>query len=84
MKAAVVCCYLHTTGLVLLICMKSHQAKLIEVCEQSPGVYVSQAAPDLQVCECSQKHLKATKEVREREREWAQAIGHASIKFPLL
>lgn len=54
------------TGLVLLICVMYYQAKLIEVCKQSPGVDVSQAGPRLQACERSRKHLRATKEVRQR------------------
>lgn len=58
----------------VLICIMSHQAKLIEVCKQPPGVDISQAVSHLQVCECSRKHLKVTKT---SEREQAQA----SIEF---
>lgn len=68
MKVAVACNYLHNTykitGFLLLICIMSHQAKLIEVCKHSPGVNISQAVPHLQVCQGSEKHLKATKGVR--------------------
>ncbi len=56
----------------------SHQAKLIEVCKQPPGVDISQAGPHLQVCQHRQKHLKATKKSK---REKAQPICCASIEF---
>ena len=93
-KAATVCKYLHnvpkTRGKQLsLICITSHQAKLVEVCEQPPGVDVIQAVGRLQVRECRRKHLNATKKSekereREREREridYYQDICCASIKF---
>ncbi len=70
--------HLKLAGLVLLICIMSHQAQLIEVSKQPPGVDISQAVPHLQVCECSQKHLKATKE---SGREWAPALCCACIEF---
>ena len=53
------------TGLMLRISMVSHQAELIEVCKQPPGLDVGQAVRHLKVCECSQKHLKATKSPKE-------------------
>lgn len=79
MKAALVIIdktRLKLTGLVLFICIRSHQAKLIKVCKQPPGVDISQAVPHVQVGEGSQKHLKATKQ---SEKEKAQAICCASI-----
>lgn len=60
-----------------LICIMSHQAKLIEVRKQPPGVDIGQAAPHLQVCECRQKHLKDTKKLRED----APAIFCAGLTF---
>lgn len=66
-----------------LICIVSHQAELVEVCEQPPGVDVDQAVRRLQVRECRREHLSATKK-RERERErtdYYQDICCARIKF---
>lgn len=81
MEAADVCNYLHNTGFVLLICIMSHQAKLIEVCKHSPGVNIGQVVPHLQVCQGSEKHLKAIKDVR-----WWMCSGYKqhSILHPLL
>lgn len=50
------------------ICMLSHQAKLIEVGIQPPGINISQAVPHLQVCQCSWKHLKATQKPERQKR----------------
>lgn len=53
------------TGRMLRISMVSHQAELIEVCKQPPGLDVGQAVCHLKVCECSQKDLKATRSPKE-------------------
>lgn len=49
-----------------MICIISHQAKLIEIRKQPPWVNISQAVGHLQVCERSRKHLRGTKKA-ERE-----------------
>lgn len=49
----------------LLVCIMSHQAKLIEVCKHPPGINISQPVPHLQVCQRCQKHLKTTERVTE-------------------
>lgn len=49
-----------------MICIISHQAKLIEIRKQPPRVNISQAVRHLQVRERSRKHLRGTKKA-ERE-----------------
>lgn len=65
MKATVVKKYLHKL-LMQMICIISHQAKLIEIRKQPPRVNISQAVRHLQVRERSRKHLRGTKKA-ERE-----------------
>lgn len=65
MKATVVKNDLHKL-LMQMICIISHQAKLIEIRKQPPWVDISQAVGHLQVCERSRKHLRGTKKA-ERE-----------------